>query len=120
MEEKRVYLKNIIKKHEFTRPDKEDDRVRHIESLNSQTGPVFVTYKADAEIDSRFGTITAGAPAIDFTAKDGVRHTAWTISDAGAIQFVRERFANIPFLYIADGHHRSAAATRVFKSRKRS
>src|SRR5687767_12558697 len=111
------YIDGIIKKHELTRPDKEDDRVRHIEALNSQTGPVFLTYKADAEIDSRFNAIISGAPAIDFTAKDGVRHTAWTISDAETIRFVQERFEKIPFLYIADGHHRSAAAARVFKSR---
>jgi len=111
------YIDGIIKKHELTRPDKEDDRVRHIEALNSQTGPVFLTCKADAEIDSRFAAIISGAPAIDFTAKDGVRHTAWTISDVATIQFVRERFEKIPFLYIADGHHRSAAAARVFKSR---
>jgi uncharacterized protein (DUF1015 family) len=111
------YIDGIIKKHELTRPDKEDDRVRHIEALNSQTGPVFLTYKADAELDARFAAIVASEPAVDFTADDGVRHTAWTISDEATARFVQERFAKIPFLYIADGHHRSAAAARVYKSR---
>jgi uncharacterized protein (DUF1015 family) len=112
------YLNDIVKKHELTRPDKEDDRVRHIETLNSQTGPVFLTYKSDPEIDARFSGIATGSPAVDFTAPDGVRHTSWTVSDATMIDFVQKRFATIPFLYIADGHHRSAAAARVFKSRK--
>lgn len=111
------YIDGVIKKHEFTRPDKEDDRVRHIETLNSQTGPVFLTYKADAELDARFEGITASRPSVDFTAKDGVRHTAWTISDDATIRFVEERFVKIPYLYIADGHHRSAAAARVYKAR---
>lgn len=112
------YLKNIIKKHEFTRPDKEDDRVRHIEALNSQTGPVFLAYRADAALDDLFATKTNGQPAIDFTAKDGVRHTAWTIDDPKTIQSITDKFAQIPFLYIADGHHRSAAASRVYQSRR--
>ncbi len=111
------YLNNIIKKHEFTRPDKEDDRVRHIETLNSQTGPVFLTYRAVAAFDAFVAKKTSGTPAVDFTAKDGVRHTSWTISSADEIKFVESQFAQIPFLYIADGHHRSAAAGRVFKSR---
>jgi len=111
------YLANIIKKHEFTRPDKEDDRVRHIEALNSQTGPVFLTYRAVAAFDEFVAQKTAETPAVDFTGKDGVRHTAWTVSSANEIMFVETQFAQIPFLYIADGHHRSAAAGRVFQSR---
>jgi uncharacterized protein (DUF1015 family) len=111
------YLASIIKKHEFTRPDKEDDRVRHIETLNSQTGPVFLTYRASVAFDAFVAKKIAGTPAVDFTAKDGVRHTSWTLSSAAEIQFVEQTFAQIPFLYIADGHHRSAAAARVFKSR---
>jgi uncharacterized protein (DUF1015 family) len=112
------YLRNIVKKHEFTRPDKEDDRVRHIEALNSQTGPVFLTYKSDAELNTRFSAIAQGAPAVDFTASDGVRHTSWTISEPEIIDWIGKAFSKIPFLYIADGHHRSAAAARVYKSRK--
>jgi len=112
------YLKNIIKKHEFTRPDKEDDRVRHIESLNSQTGPVFLTYRAVPTLDALFAKIAASTPDIDFTAPDKVRHTSWPIRDAQTIQTIEAEFAKIPYLYIADGHHRSAAAARVYQSRR--
>jgi len=111
------YLRGVIKKHELTRPDKEDDRVRHIEALNSQTGPVFLTYRAAVAFDEFVTKKISETPAVDFTAKDGVRHTSWTISSAEEIQFVEAQFAQIPFLYIADGHHRSAAAARVFQSR---
>ncbi|MDB6058018.1 MAG: hypothetical protein JWO95_1862 [Verrucomicrobiales bacterium] len=111
------YLKNIVKKHEFTRPDKEDDRVRHIETLNSQTGPVFLVYKAVAAVDAIAAKVTSQTPDADFTAKDGVRHTAWAVRDAATIEAIRKEFAKMPALYIADGHHRSAAAGRVYKSR---
>ncbi len=112
------YLSGIIKKHELTRPDKEDDRVRHIETLNSQTGPVFLTYRAGAALDEFIAKQSTGMPDMDFTGKDDVRHSSWRISDATGIQFITEQFARIPFLYIADGHHRSAAAGRVYQSRK--
>ena len=111
------YLANIIKKHEFTRPDKEDDRVRHIEALDSQTGPVFLTYRATTALDEFIAKKISETPAIDFTGKDGVRHSSWNISDPLDILFIETQFAAIPFLYIADGHHRSAAAARVFQSR---
>jgi uncharacterized protein (DUF1015 family) len=112
------YLRGVIKKHELTRVDKEDDRVRHIETLNSQTGPVFLTYRASAALDGVVNQKMAEAPDIDFTAKDGVRHTSWVIGDAKTTQFIRDEFARIPFLYICDGHHRSAAAARVYQARK--
>jgi uncharacterized protein (DUF1015 family) len=112
------YLAGIVKKHELTRVDKEDDRVRHIEALNSQTGPVFLTYRAVQSLDDLFATKLAEAPDVDFTAADGVRHTSWVIGDAPTIQTIEQTFARIPFLYIADGHHRSAAAARVFQSRE--
>ena len=112
------YLNNIIKKHEFTRPDKEDDRVRHIETLNSQTGPVFLTYRASEKFDAFVEKKISETPVVDLTSKDGVRHTSWTISSADDIKFVESQFAQIPFLYIADGHHRSAAAGRVYQSRR--
>jgi len=112
------YLRGAIKKHELTRIDKEDDRVRHVEALNSQTGPVFLTYRAVAGLDEMFARKTQEKPAIDFTAKDGVRHTSWVIADAPAIRTIEQEFDRIPFLYIADGHHRSAAAARVFQGRK--
>ena len=112
------YLGGIIKKHELTRPDKEDDRVRHIEALNSQTGPVFLTYRASAELDKFVAKKISQEPELDFTARDGVRHTAWVIADEAGIKFIETQFSKIPFLYIADGHHRSAAAARVFQSRQ--
>jgi len=109
------YLANLIKKHELTRPDKEDDRVRHIEALNSQTGPVFLTYRAVPELDALFAKKISEKPAVDFTGKDGVRHTSWVLGSTADIAHVEEAFAKIPFLYIADGHHRSAAAARVYQ-----
>jgi uncharacterized protein (DUF1015 family) len=111
------YLENIVKKHELTRPDKEDDRVRHIETLDAQTGPVFLTYKAVPDIDDMVSRITAAAPEIDFTAPDGVRHSSWPVSDKADIAFLIAEFAKLPALYIADGHHRSAAAGRVYQTR---
>lgn len=111
------YLKNIVKKHELTRPDKEDDRVRHIETLDAQTGPVFLTYKSVPEIDALVSRITAAAPEIDFTAPDGVRHSSWPVLEQSDIDFLVARFAEMPALYIADGHHRSAAAGRIYQSR---
>src|SRR6185295_10679504 len=112
------YLSGVIKKHEFTRPDKEDDRVRHIETLNSQTGPVFLSYRAVAALDEMFAGKTKEMPDVDFTAGDGVRHTAWTIGSTAEIKRIQDEFAKIPCLYIADGHHRSAAAGRVYQTRK--
>ena len=112
------YLRGGIKKHELTRPDKETDRVRHIEALNSQTGPVFLTYQARQTMDDFVERRTQQPADIDFSAKDGVRHTAWVISDKQGIEFIEAEFARIPSLYIADGHHRSAAAARVFQSRQ--
>ena len=112
------YLNDKIKKHEFTRPDKEDDRVRHIETLNSQTGPVFLTYRASTAVDAFVQKKTSETPDVDFTANDGVRHTSWRIADAEGIKLIESEFQKIPALYIADGHHRSAAAGRVYQSRK--
>jgi len=112
------YLRGIIKKHELTRPDKEDDRVRHIEALNSQTGPVFLTYRAMPALDEFVARKIAGTADVDFPAKDGVRHTAWSVTDADGINFIATAFACTSCLYIADGHHRSAAAARVFQSRQ--
>jgi uncharacterized protein (DUF1015 family) len=111
------YLANTIRKHEFTRPDKEDDRVRHIEALNAQTGPVFLTYRANAAIDAFVVRRIAVPPVVDFTASDGVRHSSWTVADAEGIEFIERAFAAIAHLYIADGHHRSAAAGRVYRAR---
>ena len=111
------YLSGVIKKHELTRPEKEDDRVRHIETLNSQTGPVFLTYRAVPALDELVAKKTREAPDIDFVARDKVRHTSWTIADAAGVRSVDQEFSHVPFLYIADGHHRSAAAARVYQGR---
>ena len=111
------YLQNIVRKHELTRPDKEDDRVRHIEALDAQTGPVFLTYKSVPEIDALVSRITSSEPEIDFSAPDGVRHSSWPVSETTDIGFLIAAFAAMPALYIADGHHRSAAAGRIYQSR---
>ncbi len=112
------YLHNLIKKHELTRMEKEEDRLRHIEALNAQTGPVFLIYRAETALEDFFAKHTAQSPAIDFTAKDGVRHSSWVISRESDIEFIQVAFLEIRHLYIADGHHRCAAAARVYQGRK--
>jgi uncharacterized protein (DUF1015 family) len=112
------YLGGVIKKHELTRVDKEDDRVRHIEALNSQTGPVFLAHRGGDALRELVAKTVSGEPAVDFTGKDGVRHSSWTIDDADEIKFIEKAFAGVGELYIADGHHRSAAAARVYLKRK--
>jgi uncharacterized protein (DUF1015 family) len=112
------YDSNRIRKHEFTRPDKEDDRVRQIDALNAQTGPVFLTYRHSDVIDAIASKVTAGAPDVDVTADDDVRHTIWVCSDAGDIDTITDTFNAMECIYIADGHHRSAAASRVAAARK--
>jgi uncharacterized protein (DUF1015 family) len=111
------YDNGIVKKHELTRPDKEDDRTRHINILGAQTGPVFLTYKAQPQIDSVVNAQIQREPDIDFTAEDGIRHSAWLVKDAAAISKLESQFAQLPALYVADGHHRSAAASRVARER---
>ncbi len=106
------YESDVIKKHERTRRDKEDDRTRHILELRAQTGVVFLTYKAAAGIDALARTVVAGAPLYDFTAPDGVRHTLWRAGERETAALQAE-FARIPALYIADGHHRAASAARA-------
>jgi uncharacterized protein (DUF1015 family) len=112
------YQRGIIRKHEQTRVDKENDRVRHIETLNAQTSPVFLTYPATRTLDAFIAERASGKPEIDFTAGDGVRHVSWTIREPHDIRFVEKQFARIPNLYIADGHHRTAAAARVYQTRQ--
>jgi uncharacterized protein (DUF1015 family) len=107
------YDTNRIRKHEFTRPDKEDDRVRQIEALNAQTGPVLLAYPDSRAADALIAQASAGAPDADVTADDGIRHTIWVIRDAMLIESLSTTFDAMPALYIADGHHRSAAASRV-------
>ena len=109
------YLNDTIKKHEHTRKDKEVDRTKHVSVTNAHSGPIFLTYRADEELDSITGEIRANRPDMDFLASDLIRHQLWVISDPGLIQRITEAFKEIPNLYVADGHHRSAAAARVGK-----
>ncbi|HEB58802.1 MAG TPA: DUF1015 domain-containing protein [Gammaproteobacteria bacterium] len=112
------YERNRIRRHEFTRPDKEDDRVRQIDALNAQTGPVFLTYRHNTVIDELVQKYLDTEPEYDLTADDGVQHTIWVISDDADIDLITRTFDNMDHLYIADGHHRSAAASRVAAMRK--
>ena len=112
------YDSNRIRKHEFTRPDKEDDRVRQIEALNAQTGPVLLAYPASSTADALIDAIAQGAPASDVTAADGIRHQIWVLSDAARMAAITAAFDAMNALYIADGHHRSAAASRVSAARR--
>lgn len=104
------YDDNTIRKHERTRRDKEDDRTRHILMLRAQTGPVFLTYRRVREIDEQVASELASAPLFDLTAEDGIKHTIWRLRNTEGL--VRS-FANVPLLYIADGHHRAASASRA-------
>jgi uncharacterized protein (DUF1015 family) len=106
------YNRDIVKKHEKTRKEKEDDRTRHIVDLRAQTGPVFLTYKHQAAVDAVAARVCAGTPIYDFAAPDGVKHTLWIIDPASASTIVAQ-FAALPALYIADGHHRAASAARA-------
>ncbi|MDZ4254034.1 MAG: DUF1015 family protein [Sulfuritalea sp.] len=112
------YDSNRIRKHEFTRPDKEDDRVRQIEALNAQTGPVLLAYPASGAADAQIDAIAQGAPAADVVADDGIRHQIWVLTDAAQIAAITATFNVMKALYIADGHHRSAAASRVAAARQ--
>jgi uncharacterized protein (DUF1015 family) len=106
------YDRDVIKKHERTRRDKEDDRTRHMIALGAQTGPVFLTYRAMSEIKALSIRAAGAAPLFDFEAADGVRHTLWRVDAADRDRLV-QIFQQIPFLYIADGHHRAASAARA-------
>ncbi len=106
------YDRGLIKKHEKTRRDKEDDRTRHMVEIGAQTGIVFLTYRAQPAIDALVATACQAAPLYDLTAADGVSHTVWQVTGADAAAFV-QAFASLPALYIADGHHRAASAARA-------
>ena len=112
------YDSNRIRKHEFTRPDKEDDRVRQIEALNAQTGPVLLAHPDSVEAERLIEQATTATPVADVTADDGIRHTVWKIDDADTVSRISTVFNAMPNLYIADGHHRSAAASRVAAARR--
>jgi uncharacterized protein (DUF1015 family) len=106
------YESNVIKKHEYTRRDKEDDRTRHMLDLRAQTGPVFLTYRASSRVDAIVERATSSRPLFEFEAVDGVQHTIWQIQPDAQGE-LEAAFRAIPALYIADGHHRAASAVRV-------
>ena len=108
----RDYLDGTIRKHENTRPDKEDDRTRHIDTLGAHDEPVFLTYRAHAAIDAAVLEATRASPEVDFASPDGVRHTLWVLPRAAG-ERIAALFGAVPALYVADGHHRTAAAARV-------
>ncbi len=112
------YDSNRIRKHEFTRPDKEDDRVRQIDALDAQTGPVLLAYPHSPYVDAILAAATQGEPDADGVAESGVRHTLWVIRDGDAINHLTHLFDAMPALYIADGHHRSASASRICATRR--
>ncbi len=114
------YEEGRIKKHENTRRAKEDDRTRHIEATNANTGPVFLTYRAERQIDDLVVRLTSAPAAYDFTADDGIRHSLWVVDDPEHVNALAQAFEAIPVMYIADGHHRSAAAVRVREERRRA
>ena len=112
------YDTNRIRKHEFTRPDKEDDRVRQIDALNAQTGPVLLAYPAAPQVDKLLERASSGMPDDDIKMDDGIRHTIWVIHDAAILSQLTTAFDAMHALYIADGHHRSAAASRIAAARR--
>jgi uncharacterized protein (DUF1015 family) len=110
-----AYDVNRVRKHEFTRPAKEDDRVRQISALNAQTGPVLLTYRANSAVKSIIDETTTADPLYDLVADDGIGHTIWLLDDDEKITQLNKTFDEMDALYIADGHHRSASASRVAK-----
>ncbi|MEA3303251.1 MAG: DUF1015 family protein [Pseudomonadota bacterium] len=113
-----AYDNNRVKKHEFTRPVKEDDRVRQIEALNAQTGPVFLVYRANTVVDTLLAEVSSRPADVDVTARDAVRHEMWMIDDEDEVALLTQAFDAMQAIYVADGHHRSAAGSRVGNSRR--
>ena len=113
------YINDVIKKHEYTRADKEKDRINHVDYTNANTGPIFLTYKKNEEVSEVINNwMISNQPVYDFTSEDEVSHTVWVIDDKITIENLTKIFANIDYLYIADGHHRSASAVRVGLKRR--
>jgi uncharacterized protein (DUF1015 family) len=112
------YMQGIIKKHEHTRPDKEQDRINHVDYCNANTGPIFLTYKKRKDISEIIEQWTEKKPAYDFTSEDGISHTIWVIDDETTVSTISALFNNVDYLYIADGHHRAASAAKVGNLRR--
>jgi uncharacterized protein (DUF1015 family) len=107
------YQEDKIKKHELTRVDKENDRLNHILSLKAQTGPVFLTYRAQESINVLLQRVVQENPDYDFKTDDNIQHTLWVVSDSKSIENIKQEFSKVDLFYVADGHHRSAAGTRA-------
>lgn len=112
------YVNGTIKKHENTRADKELDRINHVDTVNAQTGPIFLACKSNSVVNALFATVKSGAPYCDFVSDDGIRHKAWLIEEEPLISAFEEAFLKIDNLYIADGHHRCASAAKVSLMRR--
>lgn len=112
------YLNGVIKRHELTRADKEEDRIRHVDTCDANTGPIFLAYREKAEINAVLDKYTALAPEYDFISDGGVRNEVWVVEDEADIKTLVDGFAQIPSLYIADGHHRAASAVKVALKRR--
>ncbi len=112
------YLEDRIKKHELTRADKELDRTTHVDICNAQTGPIFLTYPVREDINAITEGIMKGKPVYDYMSEDGIGHTVWVVDDDETVRQLGDAFAQIPVLYIADGHHRSASAVKVGQKRR--
>jgi uncharacterized protein (DUF1015 family) len=114
------YDEGKIKKHELTRQDKEEDRVNHVDKVNAQTGPVFLTFQSRPRLNDVVGHVMTTKPEYNFTAEDGVVHTIWVVADVRQIEEIKKEFLAIEALYIADGHHRAAAASAVARMRRKN
>ena len=112
------YRNNVIRKHENTRADKEEDRIRHVDTCSMQTGPIFLAYRAEDELKNKIAEIKKQAPVYDFVSEDGIGHRVWVISDKVDVAMIEASFAEIPAIYIADGHHRCASAVKVGQKRR--
>lgn len=112
------YRNQVIKKHENTREDKEIDRIRHVDTCQAQTGPIFLAYRSQPEINEEVAVIKENAPLYDFSSPDGIVHRVWRIADEAAIKKIREAFEKVENIYIADGHHRCASAVKVSLKRR--
>ncbi|MBQ2804031.1 MAG: DUF1015 domain-containing protein [Lachnospiraceae bacterium] len=112
------YCNNIIKKHENTRADKEQDRINHVDICNMQTGPIFLAYRANEVLRELTKQVKETTPVYDFVSEDGVGHRVWVVSDMDKLQTIQNTFEQIPAIYIADGHHRCASAVKVGQKRR--
>lgn len=112
------YCNQVIKKHENTRADKEEDRIRHVDACSAQTGPIFLAYRHREKLDQIMDEVKKTAPEYDFVSEDGITHRVWVISEAEKIHTITEEFAAMDSIYIADGHHRCASAVKVALKRK--